>query len=376
MRTHLATAACAALLAVGASTATALTPAAALTPTAPAAPATSASASASAAAQSAEHDRRGTLVSAERLYTLDGRADAAAELTAAGFASRAARYGVDAYRLVYRTVDAYGRPTTASGLLALPRVRQRALHPVSFTHGTGIHKEDAPSTRRGKFVSAATVSYATAGFAGIAPDYLGMGTGPGHHPWMDVPSETTATLDMLRAARAFAPRAGHTLRRDVLVTGFSQGASAALGLGRALQAGEDRWFRAGALAPVSGAYDFAGTELPALFDARRREARLRHGVRRVRARDDPAAARRRVRGPVRGVRVALLRPGRGAVRRRAHRPGDDGGAPRQPRRAADRAGPPAAQGAHGFVRPGGAGDGRRVRGLDPTGADAALHGDR
>jgi hypothetical protein len=123
--------------------------------------------------------------------------------------------------------------------------------------------------RRGNFVSAATISHATAGFAGVAPDYLGMGIGPGAHPWMDVPSETTASLDMLRAARAFAPHAGHTLRRDVLVTGFSQGASAALGLARALQAGEDRYFRAGALAPVSGAYDFGGTTLPSLFDAER-----------------------------------------------------------------------------------------------------------
>ncbi|WP_406389761.1 hypothetical protein [Streptomyces sp. NBC_00887] len=49
-----------------------------------------------------------------------------------------------------------------------------------------------------------------------------------------------------------------------MVTGFSQGASAALGPGRALGSGGDRWFRLGALAPVSGAYDFGGAELPAL----------------------------------------------------------------------------------------------------------------
>src|SRR5439155_23396868 len=81
-------------------------------------------------------------------------------------------------------------------------------------------------------------------------------------------SETTASLDMLRAARAFAPYTGHMLERPVQVTGFSQGASAALALGRALQAGEDRWFALGALAPISGAYDFAGTELPALLAGR------------------------------------------------------------------------------------------------------------
>ncbi|WP_063795183.1 alpha/beta hydrolase family protein [Streptomyces silaceus] len=254
MRTKVIAASCALLLLAGA-------------------PATAVAATPPTAATHATDDQvrggRGTLVSAERLYTLDDRAAAAAELAGAGFDGSVARYGVDAYRLVYRTVDATGRPTTASGLLALPRTRPGALHAVSFAHGTGVHKNDSPSMVRGDFVSAATISHASAGFAGVAPDYLGMGRGPGPHPWMDVPSETTASLDMLRAARAFVPRTGHTLRRDVFLTGFSQGASAALGLGRTLQAGGDRWFRAGALAPVSGAYDFLGTSVPSLFDARR-----------------------------------------------------------------------------------------------------------
>ncbi|MGW2328808.1 alpha/beta hydrolase family protein [Streptomyces sp. NPDC001700] len=114
--------------------------------------------------------------------------------------------------------------------------------------------------QRHGFLPSPPVTYASAGFAAVAPDYLGMGTGPGLHPWMDVPSETTASLDMLRAARAVVP-----LERKVAVTGFSQGASAALGLARSLQAGEDRWFRLGALAPVSGAYDFGGTERRALL---------------------------------------------------------------------------------------------------------------
>ncbi|MEV7617725.1 lipase [Streptomyces sp. NPDC089799] len=211
---------------------------------------------------------RGTLVSAEELYTLATPQEVSAELRAAGFEDDTVRHGVVAYRLVYRTVDPHGRPTTASGLFVLPLNSAKRLHAVSFAHGTGSHKDDSPSMQRRAFVSAPVIAHAAAGAAGIAPDYLGMGKGPGLHPWMDIGSETTASLDMLRAARAFAPRTGHVLERKVMVTGFSQGASAALGLGRALQAGEDRWFRLGALAPVSGAYDFGGTELPALLGGR------------------------------------------------------------------------------------------------------------
>ncbi|MFJ5546394.1 alpha/beta hydrolase family protein [Streptomyces sp. NPDC093225] len=218
-------------------------------------------------AQHGEHGR-GTLVSAEKIYTLATPQDVAAELRAVGFEDDTVRHGVVAYRLVYRTVDPHGRPTTASGLFVLPLNGVKRLHAVSFAHGTGSHKDDSPSMQRRAFVSAPVIAHASAGAAGVAPDYLGMGKGPGLHPWMDIGSETTASLDMLRAARAFAPRTGHVLARKVMVTGFSQGASAALGLGRALQTGEDPWFRLGALAPVSGAYDFGGTELPALLEGR------------------------------------------------------------------------------------------------------------
>ncbi|MFF1922817.1 lipase [Streptomyces sp. NPDC058221] len=227
-----------------------------------------ATATAAPAAHSAASDvasGRGTLVSAEKLYTLATPSAVTAELGRAGFAGDTVRHGVVAYRLVYRTIDAHGRPTTASGLFVTPLHTERRLPTVSFAHGTGSHKDDSPSMQRAAFVSAPAIAHAAAGSATVAPDYLGLGTGPGLHPWMDIGSETTASLDMLRAARAFAPRTGHALEREVMVTGFSQGASAALGLGRALESGRDHWFRLGALAPVSGAYDFGGAELPALL---------------------------------------------------------------------------------------------------------------
>jgi hypothetical protein len=206
-------------------------------------------------------------VSAQQVTTLATKQDVAAALTAAEFDASTVRFGVDAYRLVYRTVDPQGRPTTASGLLVLPRSREHELRPVSFTHGTTSYRPDSPSSMvKVEFETAPAITYASAGFAAAAPDYLGLGAGPGLHPWMDVPSETTASLDMLRAARAFVPRTGRALGHDVLVTGFSQGASAAMGLARTLQAGDDRWFRLGAVAPVSGAYAFQHAELPALLD--------------------------------------------------------------------------------------------------------------
>ena len=118
------------------------------------------------------------------------------------------------------------------------------------------------------FADSPAIAYAAAGFAGIAPDYLGLGTGPGVHPYLDVASETSATLDMLRAARGFLQAHGASLRRGVVATGFSQGASAALAVSRALQTGAEPAFRAVAVAGVSGPYDIQHAEIPALLAGR------------------------------------------------------------------------------------------------------------
>ena len=61
-------------------------------------------------------DHRGEMVSAIRIRGLS-QPQVVAELTDAGFDPGSTRFGVDLYRLVYRTLDERGRPTTASGLV-------------------------------------------------------------------------------------------------------------------------------------------------------------------------------------------------------------------------------------------------------------------
>jgi hypothetical protein len=221
--------------------------------------------------QVSAHHQRGELISVTRIRALS-RQQVAAELTDAGFDPAAAHDGVVLYRLIYRTVDERNRPTTASGLLVLPRgSRARTLTTVFYGHGTQVHRANAPSVTDESWERAAPITYASAGFATVAPDYLGLGLGPGKHPWMHVPSEVTASVDLLRATRAFTARTGRRLGPDVLTTGFSQGASVAMGTARALQEGRAPGFRLSALAPVSGAYDFRRSEIPALLSGRLNE---------------------------------------------------------------------------------------------------------
>src|SRR5688572_15931943 len=94
-----------------------------------------AAAPAPASAHGERTSERGRLITAGALRASPTRADVSRELTGAGFDPAAARYGVDTYQLIYSTVDPRGRPTIASGLLAVPRTATRDLRTVSYAHG-------------------------------------------------------------------------------------------------------------------------------------------------------------------------------------------------------------------------------------------------
>ncbi|MGW1748025.1 alpha/beta hydrolase [Streptomyces sp. NPDC002092] len=221
---------------------------------------------ATAAEQTHAGTRRGDLVSVTPVADRDA-GQVRKFVTDRGVAADPVRYGVRAYRLTYRTVDPYGGPTTATGLLTLPKGGAHRLDLVSDTHPTMVKRSYAPSASEdnGRIPSYLNAS---AGRAVAAPDYLGLGQGPGPHPYMDTRSGVTASVDMLRAARTAAQRLGRPLTGDVYATGFSQGGQIAMALGKALEHGVDGHFRLKALAPISGPYDLEGQELPALFDGR------------------------------------------------------------------------------------------------------------
>ncbi|MFB6816600.1 alpha/beta hydrolase family protein [Streptomyces sp. NPDC056347] len=209
-------------------------------------------------------DGRGTLLGITPVADLD-RADVVRFLAPTGMDTGTVRHGLRGYRLTYRTVTPQGTPTTATGLLVLPKGGPHRLDLVSDTHGTMAHRDYAPSVGE-DFGRIAPYLHASAGRAVAAPDYLGLGKGPGRHPYMDTRSAVTASVDMLRAARTAAGRLERPLTGDVYVSGFSQGGQVAMALGRALTDGADRHFRLRALAPVSGPYDIEHAETPALFD--------------------------------------------------------------------------------------------------------------
>ncbi|WP_239009889.1 lipase family protein [Streptomyces sp. 769] len=205
------------------------------------------------------------MISATAVADLDAK-EVVARLAKTGIDAAQARYGVRAHRIVYRTVDIKGRPTTASELVAMPKNDDRDLRVVSWLHGTEVYRGEVASVSDRSPDRSTALLFASTGRAVSAPDYLGLGKGPGTHPYGNPEATVSASVDALRAARAFARQDGRTLDRRVLVSGFSQGGPATMLVGRALQQGVDPYFRPGALAPISGPFDLSAFEAAAAAD--------------------------------------------------------------------------------------------------------------
>lgn len=188
-------------------------------------------------------------------------------LTPIGVYVPQAQLGVDSYRITYRTVDVRGRRTTASAFVVLPRTNERRLRPAVWLHGTQSFRKDAPSVSD-CCDRAAGVLFASIGYAATVPDYLGLGEGPGTHPYFHQSTMVSASVDAMRATRQLARQQGLDVGGRTMVSGFSQGANGSFMLARALQRGADRHFQLGALAPISGAYELFNTEWPAALAGR------------------------------------------------------------------------------------------------------------
>ena len=133
-------------------------------------------------------------------------------------------HGVELRRVLYATTDVKGAPTVASGLVATPiGVRPHAV--VSYQHATQGHRVNVPSTPHKLEGILVSLVLAGAGYVLVAPDYHGLGSSPGPHPYLHARTEAASVTDLL----AVLPRVlEHEVPRRVALLGFSQGGHASL----------------------------------------------------------------------------------------------------------------------------------------------------
>lgn len=180
------------------------------------------------------HAQPGILISAEGPFSMSKEIIYDSLLSAAGNMSTELmekvlhpNYDVDAFKIIYSTTDLQGAETDASGVLFMPRNPEAAKPLVAYLHGTLTRDLDAPSGLTG----AETIigwMFAMNGYFTIMPDYLGMGEGPGLHPYLHGQSESSATMDMIKASMAFLQQEGIPFINDLYLCGYSQGGHAAV----------------------------------------------------------------------------------------------------------------------------------------------------
>jgi hypothetical protein len=173
---------------------------------------------------------------------------------------------VNAYKIVYETVDPWGGRTQASGALLLPRNPAMPPPLLSYQHGTLTRTNDVPSANTLEQIPG--VGFATLGYAVAMPDYLGLGDSPGLHPYHHAQSQATAGVDFLRAVRAWCAANQIALGDELFLTGYSQGGHATLALQRELETHHTDEFHVTASAPMAGAYDLSGVTADDLLSGR------------------------------------------------------------------------------------------------------------
>jgi len=134
--------------------------------------------------------------------------------------------GARAWRVMYLSQGADGRPSAVSGIIAAPEGAADASRPVvAWAHGTlGVQPQCGTGHLANPFEFIPQVErLLSEGYVLAATDYPGLGT-PGVHPYLFGEVEAAAVLDSVRAARQLDTGAGDRFA----VWGHSQGGHATL----------------------------------------------------------------------------------------------------------------------------------------------------
>ncbi|MHC1790971.1 alpha/beta hydrolase family protein [Solidesulfovibrio sp.] len=141
-----------------------------------------------------------------------------------------AKNAVSLYKVYYETVipERGNKPTTASGLIAVPQVAPTVLPVVSYQHGTVFTRTAVPSHPEESMETRLMIArFAGQGYIVIGADYIGKGESPEPDSYMVRDATAQACLDMLFASRVVCAGLGLT-QQGLFLSGWSQGAWATM----------------------------------------------------------------------------------------------------------------------------------------------------
>ncbi len=162
------------------------------------------------------------------------------------------RYDVDAYKIVYRTIDPNGNLINASGMVCIPRGKNN-ISLISIHHGTQTNRSKVGSVN--PYYTPEGIIAAALGYYAVMPDYLGLGESNLLHPYHLAKPSADVVIDMIRAGREFANKNGLTLNGQIFLAGYSEGGYVTLASHKEIQQNYSSEINVAASAPMAGAYD-------------------------------------------------------------------------------------------------------------------------
>jgi len=169
------------------------------------------------------------------------------------------QYGVEAYKVVYTTVDKDNKKINASGLITLPLNADKPIGLVSDQHGTLFGDKYAPSEHAPLRTTGALIS-TLKGYAVTMPDYIGYGiTSKQYHPYQVKDSLAPVVVDLIIASKKFIKDRHIDSNDKLFLTGYSEGGYATMAALELLEKEYADSLPVTASAPMAGSYDMKAT---------------------------------------------------------------------------------------------------------------------
>ncbi|MEM9918225.1 MAG: T9SS type A sorting domain-containing protein [Bacteroidota bacterium] len=173
-------------------------------------------------------------------------------------------YDIDAYKVLYKTVDPLGDTVQASGVFMVPINTTCGLPTATYQHGSTSKKDNVPSRENAEFFIG--LFYATNGFFMAQPDFIGLGDSPGLHPYVHSESQAQAVVDLLRVGKEIAATEDENQNNQLYLFGYSQGGHATMAAVKEIEEKYANEFQITASNPMAGPYDLAGIQSNVIID--------------------------------------------------------------------------------------------------------------
>ncbi len=168
--------------------------------------------------------------------------------------------GYSLYRISYKTRTFDNSEVIASGLVAVPE-SHNIKGIVSWQHGTNVSRDNSISTPSPSEGLGLASLFAGNEYIFIAADYIGFGVSNDLHPYNHVKSTTNSVIDFIKVGEVVLHNLGHHSNHNLYLGGFSQGASATMGVQRALEIKNPTELELKASTPIAGPYNLRGVSI-------------------------------------------------------------------------------------------------------------------